>query len=104
MKKMKTKKSSESRLSLENSDSLKNFIENQFQCSICKDIFVSPTIINCGHTFCDKCTVRTVNDFLGGRYPFWQIQGLPSGFDLMYLALADRNVQVKFGLKVVLEF
>ena len=65
MKKMKPKKSSESSLSLENSDSLKNFIENQFQCSICKDIFVSPTIINCGHTFCDKCTVRTVNDFLG---------------------------------------
>ena len=62
---MKPKKSSESSLYLENSDSLKNFIENQFQCSICKDIFVSPTIINCGHTFCDKCTVRTVNDFLG---------------------------------------
>ena len=30
-------------------------------------------------------------------------QGLPSGFDLMYLALADRNKQVRFGLKVVLE-
>ena len=65
MKKMKPKKGSERSLSLENSDSLKNFIENQFQCSICKDIFVSPTIINCGHTFCDKCTVQTVNAFLG---------------------------------------
>ena len=31
------------------------------------------------------------------------IQGLPSGFDLMYLALADRNMQVRFGLKVVWE-
>ena len=31
------------------------------------------------------------------------LQGLPSGFDLMYLALADRNKQVRFGLKVVLE-
>ena len=29
------------------------------------------------------------------------IQGLPSGFDQMYLALADRNMQVRFGLKVV---
>ena len=29
------------------------------------------------------------------------IQGLPSGFDLMYLALADRNMQVRFSLKVV---
>ena len=30
----------------------------------------------------------------------YYVQGLPSGFDLMYLALADRNMQVKFGLKV----
>ena len=31
------------------------------------------------------------------------LQGLPSGFDLKYLALADRNIQVRFGLKVVWE-
>ena len=29
------------------------------------------------------------------------IQGPPFGFDIMYLALADRNMQVRFGLKVV---
>ena len=29
------------------------------------------------------------------------LQGLPSGFDLMYLALTDRIMQVRFGLKVV---
>ena len=29
------------------------------------------------------------------------LQGLPFGFDLMYLALADRNMQVRFSLKVV---
>ena len=29
------------------------------------------------------------------------LQGLPSGLDLMYLAVADRNIQVRFGLKVV---
>ena len=29
------------------------------------------------------------------------VQGLPFGFDLMYLALADRNMQVRFSLKVV---
>ena len=29
------------------------------------------------------------------------IQGLPSGFDIMYLALGDRNLQVRFDLKVV---
>ena len=32
------------------------------------------------------------------------VQGLPSGFDLMYLPLADINMQLRFGLKVVLEF
>ena len=32
------------------------------------------------------------------------VQGLPSGFDLMYLTLADRNMQVRFGLKVVWKF
>ena len=28
------------------------------------------------------------------------LQGISSGFDIMYLALADRNMQVRFGLKV----
>ena len=31
------------------------------------------------------------------------IQGQPLGFDTKYLALADRNMQVKFSLKVVWE-
>ena len=31
------------------------------------------------------------------------LQGVPFGFDIMYLALADRNMQVRFGLKVVWE-
>ena len=29
------------------------------------------------------------------------VQGQPLGFDTKYLALADRNMQVKFSLKVV---
>ena len=29
------------------------------------------------------------------------IQGPPLGIDIMYLVLADRNMQVRFGLKVV---
>ena len=29
------------------------------------------------------------------------LQGQPLGFDTKYLALADRNMQVRFGLKVV---
>ena len=31
------------------------------------------------------------------------LQGLPLGFDIMYLALVDRNMQVRFGLKVIWE-
>ena len=32
------------------------------------------------------------------------IQGQPLGFDTKYLTLADRNMQVRFSLKVVWEF
>ena len=31
------------------------------------------------------------------------LQGLPLGFDIMFLALVDRNMQVRFGLKVIWE-
>ena len=31
------------------------------------------------------------------------VQGQPLGFDTKYLALADRNMQVRFSLKVVWE-
>ena len=35
---------------------------------------------------------------------FWQFSaGSPSGFDIMYLALGDRNMQVRYDLKVVWE-
>ena len=34
----------------------------------------------------------------------YHIQGQPLGIDIMYLVLADRNMQVRFGLKVVWEF
>ena len=37
------------------------------------------------------------------KYFLNPVQGLPSGFDLKYLALADRNIQVRFSLKVVWE-
>ena len=30
------------------------------------------------------------------------VQGQPLGIDILYLVLADRNMQVSFGLKVVL--
>jgi hypothetical protein len=31
------------------------------------------------------------------------LQGPPLGIDIMYLVLADRNMQVRFGLKMVWE-
>ena len=33
-----------------------------------------------------------------------QIQGVSSGFDIMYLALADRNMLVRYGLEVIWAF
>ena len=42
-------------------------------------------------------------ELLISEYCVTCIQGPPSGFDTKYLALADRNMQVTFGLKVVWE-
>ena len=36
-------------------------------------------------------------------HEFTNIQGQPLGIDIMYLVLTDRNIQVRFGLKVVWE-
>jgi len=34
---------------------LKEFMEGQLQCSICNEIYVYPSVISCGHTFCEDC-------------------------------------------------
>ena len=45
-------------------------------------------------------TVETeIQVFIGLIY----LQGPPLGFDIKYLTLVDRNMQVRFGLKVVWE-
>ena len=51
------------------------------------------------------CFISGYDQEPGGIYTvkLQTVQGLPFGFDLMYLALADRNMQVRFGLKDVLE-
>ena len=36
-----------------------------------------------------------------GILPYTRVQGLQTGFDIMYLTMRDRNIQVRFGLKVV---
>jgi len=34
---------------------LKDFLGDQLQCSICNEIYVYPTSINCGHSYCEDC-------------------------------------------------
>ena len=34
---------------------LRDFLDGQLQCSICNEIFVYPSIVSCGHTFCEDC-------------------------------------------------
>jgi regulator of replication initiation timing len=33
-------------------------LEAEFGCSICNEIFVSPSVTKCGHTFCELCISR----------------------------------------------
>ena len=34
---------------------LQDFLDNQLQCTICSEVYVVATVINCGHTFCEEC-------------------------------------------------
>ena len=34
---------------------LQDFLDNQLQCTICSEVYVVATIINCCHTFCEEC-------------------------------------------------
>ena len=34
---------------------LQDFLDNQLQCTICSEVYVAATVINCGHTFCEEC-------------------------------------------------
>ena len=36
-------------------DSFKNMFFNRLQCSICQEMLSKPLVINCGHSFCQKC-------------------------------------------------
>ncbi|KAM4615078.1 E3 ubiquitin-protein ligase TRIM39-like [Polymixia lowei] len=36
--------------------------EEQFQCSICLDVFTEPVSIQCGHTFCKTCITKYWDD------------------------------------------
>merc|ERR1719242_766390 len=34
---------------------LQDFLDNQLQCTICSEVYLVATVINCGHTFCEEC-------------------------------------------------
>ncbi|KAM4624604.1 E3 ubiquitin-protein ligase TRIM39-like [Polymixia lowei] len=36
--------------------------EEQFQCSVCLDVFTEPVVIQCGHTFCKTCIIKRWDD------------------------------------------
>ncbi|XP_015111085.1 E3 ubiquitin-protein ligase RNF8 [Diachasma alloeum] len=36
-------------------DKVENILDEQLSCSICSEIFVNPTSLNCSHTFCQYC-------------------------------------------------
>ena len=37
---------------------VKDIVEENFTCSICYELFVYPTVIECGHCFCHDCLTR----------------------------------------------
>ena len=43
---------------------LQDFLDNQLQCTICSEVYVVATVINCGHTFCEECIEVWINIFL----------------------------------------
>ena len=43
---------------------LQDFLDNQLQCTICSEVYVVATVINCGHTFCEECIEVWMNVFL----------------------------------------
>ena len=42
---------------------LKEFMGDQLQCSICNEIYVFPTSLNCGHSFCEDCIGKKIYPF-----------------------------------------
>ena len=49
---------------------------------------------------CSALVCLKALELFGSKLRIKYIQGRPLGFDIMYLARADKNKQVRFGLKV----
>ena len=37
------------------SENLPEIIDKNLQCTICNEVFICPSVINCGHSFCKEC-------------------------------------------------
>ncbi|XP_070209214.1 tripartite motif-containing protein 3-like [Littorina saxatilis] len=44
-------------------------IEDYVNCSICRDVFTSPKILSCFHTFCETCLERNAKEHGGKTFP-----------------------------------
>src|SRR6266487_3390469 len=50
-------------------ESVKKIFSTEFECAICREIFVDATNLNCGHTFCFVCIENWKLNVPGGRRP-----------------------------------
>ena len=81
---------------------LNSLIKQTFSCT-CVGMFTLLLILMYKRVFCVLILQIKVGGKLGKSGTIHILHGISSGFDIMYLALVDRSMQIRFGLKVVWE-
>ena len=74
----------------------KSFLEEQFKCDICNNLYDStkyiPFVVKCGHTFCRECIIKT--DKL--KYNKCPIDSIKNVFNIK---TSIRNIKIEFLVK-----